>query len=53
MSVRLEFVTSIVLEPAHKAKQNLVDKGSIVKIKSFDFSKYLDGIDFNPTSDKF
>ncbi|CAI2366913.1 unnamed protein product [Moneuplotes crassus] len=52
-TMKVDTINYELLEPAHKAKAELEKSGSIVKIKSFDFSKYLDDIGFNPTSYKF
>ena len=41
------------LREAMKAKSDQVAKGNAVQTKEIDYGKYLDHVDFKPTSDKF
>ncbi|CAI2366935.1 unnamed protein product [Moneuplotes crassus] len=52
-SMEVDTTNYSALKPANKAKSDLVKAGNAVQVKNLDYSEYLDGIEFKPTSSTF
>ncbi|CAI2366805.1 unnamed protein product [Moneuplotes crassus] len=52
-SMEIDTTNYSALKPANEARSELMKAGNEVQIKNIDYSEYLDGIEFKPTSSTF